>query len=212
VIVPDLRGFGDSDVSPDGSTTCPSHASDLYALVHDVLGHDRVVLLGGDLGGPVIQDLALRHPEWVDRMVLFNSPAAVRQGGDEDIAGHAPGEGGERLLRAGQGDRSRRASPRAGRRLSSVQRYIETCYTSRLWAHPGCGSAVATGSGDGGASTTDRSVTARSCCCELRRVREHVRAERAEQAEPTRAATTSDSDLILPRDRASTVIYPRVRS
>jgi pimeloyl-ACP methyl ester carboxylesterase len=33
-----------------------------------------VVLLGGDLGGPVIQDLALRYPEWVDRMVLFNSP------------------------------------------------------------------------------------------------------------------------------------------
>ena len=29
---------------------------------------------GGDLGGPIIQDLALRYPEWVDRMVLFNSP------------------------------------------------------------------------------------------------------------------------------------------
>jgi pimeloyl-ACP methyl ester carboxylesterase len=42
--------------------------------VHDELGHERVVLMGGDLGGPVIQDLALRHPEWVDRMVLFNSP------------------------------------------------------------------------------------------------------------------------------------------
>jgi pimeloyl-ACP methyl ester carboxylesterase len=27
----------------------------------------------GDLGGPIIQDLALGHPEWVDRMVLFNS-------------------------------------------------------------------------------------------------------------------------------------------
>ena len=32
------------------------------------------MLVGGDLGGPVIQDLALRHPDWVDRMVLFNSP------------------------------------------------------------------------------------------------------------------------------------------
>ena len=74
VIVPDLRGFGDSGLGPDGFHDVASHSRDLYALVHDVLGHDRVVLLGGDLGGPVIQDLALRHPEWVDRMVLFNSP------------------------------------------------------------------------------------------------------------------------------------------
>jgi len=26
-----------------------------------------VVLLGGDLGGPIVQDLALRYPDWVDR-------------------------------------------------------------------------------------------------------------------------------------------------
>jgi pimeloyl-ACP methyl ester carboxylesterase len=74
VIVPDLRGFGDSDVGPDGFHDVTSHALDLYALVHDVLGHQRVVLLGGDLGGPVIQHLALRQPDWVDRLVLFNSP------------------------------------------------------------------------------------------------------------------------------------------
>ena len=71
VIVPDLRGFGDSDVGPDGFHDVASHSRDLYALVHDTLGHERVVLVGGDLGGPVVQDLALRHPEWVDRMVLL---------------------------------------------------------------------------------------------------------------------------------------------
>ena len=62
---PDLRGFGDSDVGPDGFHDVASHARDLYALVHDHLGHERVVLVGGDLGGPVIQDLALRHPDCV---------------------------------------------------------------------------------------------------------------------------------------------------
>ena len=41
VIVPDLRGFGDSDVGPDGFHDVPSHARDLYALVHDHLGHER---------------------------------------------------------------------------------------------------------------------------------------------------------------------------
>src|ERR1700704_5251988 len=33
VIVPDLRGFGDSDVAPDGLHDVPSHARDLHALV-----------------------------------------------------------------------------------------------------------------------------------------------------------------------------------
>src|SRR5579885_2208678 len=55
VIVPDLRGFGHSGVAPDGFHDVPSHARDLAALVHDHLGHSRVVLAGGDLGGPVVQ-------------------------------------------------------------------------------------------------------------------------------------------------------------
>jgi pimeloyl-ACP methyl ester carboxylesterase len=74
VIVPDLRGFGDSELGPDGFHDVASHVRDLYALAHDLLGHESLVLLGGDLGGPVIQALALAHPEWVERMVLFNSP------------------------------------------------------------------------------------------------------------------------------------------
>ena len=74
VIVPDLRGFGDSEPGPDGFHDVASHSRDLHALVTDALGHDRVVLAGGDLGGPVVQDVALRFPDAVERMVLFNSP------------------------------------------------------------------------------------------------------------------------------------------
>ena len=74
VIVHDLRGFGDSDIGPDGFHDVPAHSRDLHALVTEHLGHDRVVAVGGDLGGPVIQDLALRFPGFVDRLVLFNSP------------------------------------------------------------------------------------------------------------------------------------------
>ncbi|MEO7428727.1 MAG: alpha/beta hydrolase, partial [Acidimicrobiales bacterium] len=73
VIVPDLRGFGDSDIAPDGVGDVPSHSRDLQALLAE-LGHDEVVLCGGDLGGPVVQDMALRFPSLVDRLVLFNSP------------------------------------------------------------------------------------------------------------------------------------------
>ena len=93
VIVPDLRGFGDSDVAK-GFHDVPAHSRDLHALVHDHLGLDRVVLCGGDLGGPVIQDLALRFPEWAERMVLFNSPLPFDK---ERMAGlkHAPARGSE---------------------------------------------------------------------------------------------------------------------
>lgn len=74
VIVPDLRGFGDSDVGPDPYGDVPAHVRDLHALVTDGLGHDRVVLCGGDLGGPIVQEFALRFPAATERMVLFNSP------------------------------------------------------------------------------------------------------------------------------------------
>jgi pimeloyl-ACP methyl ester carboxylesterase len=35
VIAPDLRGFGDSDLTPDGFYDLAAHARDCYALVHD---------------------------------------------------------------------------------------------------------------------------------------------------------------------------------
>src|SRR3546814_18746043 len=62
VIVLDLRGFGDSALPPDGFGDVPSHRRALHALVTERLGHERVVLRGGYLGGPVIPGIALRSP------------------------------------------------------------------------------------------------------------------------------------------------------
>ena len=72
VIAPDLRGFGDSDLAPDGFYDLAAHARDLHALAHDVLGHERCAAVGGDLGGGVIQDMGLRFEGFVERQVLFN--------------------------------------------------------------------------------------------------------------------------------------------
>ena len=135
VIAPDLRGFGDSDVAPDGFHDVFAHSADVYSLVHDVLGHDRVVLLGGDLGGPIIQDLALRYPEWVDRMVLFNSPLPF----DKDRMAHLhqtrpAREASDYFVRQGSDAdalAAELATPDARRW------YISMFYTSRFWAHPG---------------------------------------------------------------------------
>jgi pimeloyl-ACP methyl ester carboxylesterase len=135
VIVPDLRGFGDSELGPDGFHDVTSHSLDLHALVHDHLGHDRVVVLGGDLGGPVIQDIALRHPEWVDRMVLFNSPLPFLKDEMTTIPGtRPPREAADYFLRQGTD-----ADALAAELTTPEQRrrYIATFYTSRFWAHPG---------------------------------------------------------------------------
>ena len=51
--MPDLRGFGDSGLAPDGFYDPAAHARDLHALVRDHLGHERCAAAGGDLGGVV---------------------------------------------------------------------------------------------------------------------------------------------------------------
>jgi pimeloyl-ACP methyl ester carboxylesterase len=73
VIVPDLRGYGDSDLSENDEYDIALYSRDLHALVHDVLGHERVGLIGGDVGGVVICDMANRFPGFVSRMIFFNT-------------------------------------------------------------------------------------------------------------------------------------------
>lgn len=133
VIVPDLRGFGDSDVGPDGFHDVAAHSRDLHALLDD-LGVDRVVLLGGDLGGPVIQDFALRFPDRVERMVLFNSPLPFLRDDMANLRTRPAAEAADYFLRQGT-DPDALAAELAtpGERT----RYIATFYTSRFWAHPG---------------------------------------------------------------------------
>lgn len=134
VIVPDLRGFGDSGLAPDGMYDIVSHARDLYALVHDELGHERVVLMGGDLGGPTIQEVALRWPEWVDRMVLFNSPLPYDKERMAGLRTRAPKETLDYYVRQGtdaDGLISELDTP------DKRRRYVAQFYTHRNWAHPG---------------------------------------------------------------------------
>jgi len=74
VIAPDLRGFGDSDCGADGLHDVVAHSLDMAALLVDRLELEKVVAVGGDLGAAVVQDLSLRFPGIVDRLVVFNGP------------------------------------------------------------------------------------------------------------------------------------------
>ena len=134
VIVPDLRGFGDSDVAPDGFHDVSSHARDLYSLVHDDLGHQSIVVVGGDLGGPVIQDMSMRYPGFVDQMVLFNSPIPYVKGAMDGMRTRPPIEASDYFIRQGtDADGLARDLDTPDKR----RRYIATFYGSRFWAHPG---------------------------------------------------------------------------
>ena len=134
VIVPDLRGFGDSETGADGFHDVAAFSRDVHALVHDQLGHGRVVLAGGDLGGPVIQDASLRFPGWVDRMVLFNSPLPFLKEPMAGLATRPAREASDYFIRQGTDADALAAELDTP---AKRRRYIATFYTSRFWAHPG---------------------------------------------------------------------------
>ncbi len=68
-IVMDNRGVGKSD-KPDGEYTIGLMASDVAGLLHS-LGIPKTHVVGVSMGGYVAQELALNHPDLVDRLVLM---------------------------------------------------------------------------------------------------------------------------------------------
>ncbi len=133
VIAPDLRGFGDSDIAPDGFEDVPSHSRDLAALL-DELGVATCVLVGGDLGGAIIQDFSLRYPERVSRMVIFNSPLPYLKDRMSGLRTRPAREASDYFVRQGSDAEA------LARELGTAdlrRRYIATFYSSRFWAHPG---------------------------------------------------------------------------
>ena len=68
VLVFDNRGIGDSD-KPPGPYTAAEMAGDALAVL-DAAGVARAHVLGASLGGAVAQELALRHAERLDKLVL----------------------------------------------------------------------------------------------------------------------------------------------
>lgn len=79
VILFDNRGIGESD-APPGPYTAAELAADALQVL-DEAGVARAHVLGTSLGGMVAQELALAHPERVDRLVL----ACTTPGGPESF-------------------------------------------------------------------------------------------------------------------------------
>lgn len=95
VVVPDLRGYGESSVIP-GKTTLDVFAADLAALL-DHLGLEQVVLGGLSMGGQIVMDFCRQYPGRVRGLVLAaTSPVAESEEGKRARNAMA-----DRLLREG---------------------------------------------------------------------------------------------------------------
>ena len=74
LIMPDLRGFGDSDRPQDvAAYATDTLIADLFALA-DAVGADRFALVGHDWGGAVAWAAALRGNPRIERLAIINSP------------------------------------------------------------------------------------------------------------------------------------------
>lgn len=78
VIVPDLPGFGRSE-KPDRSYT-PAFYVDLIASLLDDLGIDKTHVVGSSLGGQIVLEFALEHPDRVNRVVAEGPPGMTPEG------------------------------------------------------------------------------------------------------------------------------------
>jgi len=137
VIVPDLRGFGDSPMAADGFSDTAAYSRDVAALVRDVLGHERCVAAAGDLGGVVMYDLGLRFPGLIGSQCFFNSvpPALGRAaytaaGVIDDFATMNLATADYFLRQGSDADGLAAELDTRARRLA----YISEFYGHRLWA------------------------------------------------------------------------------
>ncbi|MZH15218.1 MAG: alpha/beta fold hydrolase [Nitrospinae bacterium] len=73
-VVPDHMGMGKSDKPQNYSYTLSKHIDNLESLV-DKLDLNDITLLVHDWGGAIGMGFAVRHPEKIKRIVLFNTAA-----------------------------------------------------------------------------------------------------------------------------------------
>ncbi|MFI0257471.1 alpha/beta fold hydrolase [Streptomyces sp. NPDC017056] len=96
VLVPDLRGYGASQVVP-GVTRLETFAADLAALLDHLEVTERIVLGGLSMGGQIAMECARRFPERLRALVLAGTSARA----ETDDGRRQRNAMADRLLREG---------------------------------------------------------------------------------------------------------------
>jgi pimeloyl-ACP methyl ester carboxylesterase len=91
LIVPDLRGYGDSSKPNDGYDK-KTMAEDIYQLISE-LGYEQIFLVGHDVGGMVAYAYACAHPSKVRRLVIAEALIAGLKPGFEEAMDNSQGKG-----------------------------------------------------------------------------------------------------------------------
>jgi pimeloyl-ACP methyl ester carboxylesterase len=141
VIVPDLRGHGESDVDPGDRYDIVTYSRDVEVLVRDLLGHERFGVVAGDVGAVVAYDLALRVEGLVEALCWFNTAppflieeyeaAGIALTGFADV--HARPETDYQFRQGQEPDALAAELDTVDRR----RRYIADFYGHRLWGSRG---------------------------------------------------------------------------
>ncbi len=72
VVVPDLRGYNDSD-KPDSGYDLDTLSADILGLI-EALGYKSARIVGHDWGGAIAWHLAQKFPRILDRLAILNAP------------------------------------------------------------------------------------------------------------------------------------------
>ena len=140
VIVPDLRGSGDSDLSAADEYDLAVYSIDVHTLVTETLGHSEVGVIAGDIGGVVAVDLCHRFAGFVSKMIFFNTVAPTA--GDQpewyadrglDMNPLPDTPSGDYRIRQGRDHAQLRGELDTPERC---RRYVHEFYEHRLWASP----------------------------------------------------------------------------
>ena len=73
-VAPDMRGYNLSSKPQDvAAYHVKDLIEDLRALAEH-LGHKIIILVAHDWGGAVAWSFAMRHPEWIEKLIIINAP------------------------------------------------------------------------------------------------------------------------------------------
>lgn len=132
VVVPDLRGYGESTVVP-GTTSLDAFADDLAALLDD-LEIDHVVIGGLSMGGQIVMEFARRYPGRLRGLLLAATfPQAESEEGRRDRNAMA-----DRLQREGMEGYAREVLPKmlAARSITTLPALADFVLTMMRATHP----------------------------------------------------------------------------